>query len=84
MKQVFFTLPVGGGLKIYGYGVMLAVAFFASAGLASWRSRREKLDPLLLEDLAFWMILGGLIGARAIFVWEYWRVKPWTFWSIFC
>lgn len=83
MKQVFFTLPVGGGLKIYGYGVMLAIAFFAAGGLASWRARREKLDPLLLEDLAFWMILGGLIGARAIFVWEYWRAKPWSFWSIF-
>ena len=36
MRQVLFTIPIFGGIKIFGYGVMLVFAFFGSTGLAAW------------------------------------------------
>ena len=42
--QILFTLPVV-GLPIFGYGLMLFLAFLGSMNLAAWRARREKLDP---------------------------------------
>lgn len=77
MRQVLFTIPVFGGIKVFGYGAMLFVAFLASTNLAAWRARREKLDPELLYDLALWVFIGGLVGARVFYVVQYWgdRVK---------
>jgi phosphatidylglycerol:prolipoprotein diacylglycerol transferase len=76
MRQILFRIP-GLGLPIFGYGLMLFLAFLGSMNLAAWRARREKLDPEVVYDLALWVFLGGLIGARAFYVWQYWgdRVK---------
>ena len=71
MRQVLFTIPIFGGIKIFGYGVMLVFAFFGSTGLAAWRARREKLDPELFYDMAVWVYLGGLVGARLFYVIQY-------------
>jgi phosphatidylglycerol:prolipoprotein diacylglycerol transferase len=67
MRPVLFEVP-GLGLKVFGFGTMVVAAFFAAVGLAAWRARREKLDPELVYDLSAWMVLGGLIGARAFYV----------------
>lgn len=72
MRQVLFTIPIFGGIKIFGYGMMLFLAFLASTNLAAWRAKREKLDPELLYDLALWVFIGGLIGARLFYVIQYW------------
>ena len=71
MRQVLFRIP-GLGLPIYGFGLMVVGAFYAGLMLAVWRSRREKLDPETLYDLAIWILVGGLIGARLFYVVEYW------------
>src|SRR5262249_16321097 len=42
--------------------------------LVAWRAKREKLDPELLYDLSLWIFVGGLLGARLLYVWEYWGV----------
>ena len=75
MCQVLFTIPVLGGIKVFGYGFMLFLAFLASMNLAAWRARREKLDPELIYDLSLGVFLGGLIGARLFYVIQYWGVK---------
>ena len=36
-----------------------------------WRAKREKLDPGSVYGLAWWLFLGGAIGARILFVIEY-------------
>jgi phosphatidylglycerol:prolipoprotein diacylglycerol transferase len=71
MRQVLFEIP-GLHLRIFGFGVMLCLAFFAAVSLAAWRAKKSKLDPEILYDLALWILLGGLFGARAFYVWEYW------------
>ncbi len=65
------------GLPVRSYGVMMLVAVVAGTGLAAWRARRAGLDPELIVSLAFWMIVPGIIGARAFYVIEYWPDQYW-------
>jgi phosphatidylglycerol:prolipoprotein diacylglycerol transferase len=48
------------------------VAFYAALIVAVRRSRREGLNPDVVYDLAVWMLVGGLVGARLFYVAEYW------------
>ena len=83
MRQVLFTIPIFGGIKVFGYGMMLFLAFLGSTNLAAWRARREKLDPELIYDLALWVFLGGLVGARLFYVIQYWGDRVRTLGDIF-
>ena len=82
MRQILFEVP-GLGLKIFGYGLMLFFAFLGSMHLAARRARREGLDPEVIYDLALWVFVGGLVGARAFYVFQYWGTKVHGFWDIF-
>jgi phosphatidylglycerol:prolipoprotein diacylglycerol transferase len=72
MRQVLFTIPLFGGLKVFGYGAMLVLAFIGSTWVAGWRARREKLDPEVILDMAFWIFLFGMVGARLFYCFQYW------------
>lgn len=82
MRQILFEVP-GLHLKIFGYGLMLFFAFLGSMHLAARRARREGLDPEVVYDLALWVFVGGLVGARAFYVIQYWGTKVHGFWDIF-
>ena len=82
MRQVLFEVPFL-GVKIFGYGLMLFFAFLGSMHLAARRARREGLDPETIYDLALWVFLGGIIGARGFYVLEYWGTRITSFWEIF-
>jgi len=60
------------GLPIHAWGVMLLVAMTSAIGVAAWRGRRLGIDPELIFTLAFWVVVPGIIGARAFYVIEYW------------
>jgi phosphatidylglycerol---prolipoprotein diacylglyceryl transferase len=83
MRQILLTIPIMGGVKIFGYGFMLFLAFLGSMNLAAWRARREKLDPEQIYDLALYVFLGGLLGARLFYVIQYWGVRVHGFLDIF-
>jgi phosphatidylglycerol:prolipoprotein diacylglycerol transferase len=72
MRQVLFTIPVFGGLKLFGYGAMMVLALLGSTWMATWRARREKLDPEIILDMAFWLFLVGIVGARLFYCFQYW------------
>ena len=38
MRQVLFTIPIFGGVKVFGYGAMLVLAFIGSTWIATWRA----------------------------------------------
>ena len=82
MRQVLFEIP-GVGVKVFGYGLMLFFAFLGSMNIAAWRARREKIDPEIVYDMALYVFLGGLIGARGFYVLQYWGVRVHSFWEIF-
>lgn len=66
-------LAENGGLPIRGYGVMLLMGLMSGVGLAMYRARRMGLNPDMIQALAFWMVIGGIVGARAFYVIEYWH-----------
>jgi phosphatidylglycerol:prolipoprotein diacylglycerol transferase len=74
MRQVLLVIP-GTGIKLFGYGLMLCLAFLGSILLAARRARREGLDPETVYDFAFWVFLGGLVGARLFYVIQYWGTQ---------
>ena len=65
------------GLPIRGYGMMMLLAVLSGMGLAVYRARRVGVDPEMIFALAFWMILPGILGARAVYVCEYWFRDFW-------
>ncbi|HWE39036.1 MAG TPA: prolipoprotein diacylglyceryl transferase [Isosphaeraceae bacterium] len=78
MYQTLLRIPTPWGtLSVPGFGLMFLLAFYAAMHLAAWRARREKLDPDTVFDLAIVMLFGGIVGARTLYVWQYWgdRVK---------
>ncbi|RUL89174.1 prolipoprotein diacylglyceryl transferase [Tautonia sociabilis] len=81
MLQVLYEIP-GTAIRIHGFGLMLFLAFLAAMNLAAWLARRSKVDPNDVFDLAIWLIVGGLIGARGFYVLQH-REAIDSFWDAF-
>jgi phosphatidylglycerol---prolipoprotein diacylglyceryl transferase len=82
MHQVLFTIPIFGGVRVFGFGTMLVLAFVSSTWLAWWRARREHLDPEVIWDMTFWIFLSGLVGARLFYCIEYWGKDINSLWDV--
>jgi len=71
-----------GPLTIHWYGVLVALAFLIGLWLAARRGARDGLAPERIMDLGPWLIIGTIVGARALHVISYWNEefagKPWT------
>ena len=70
MQQVLFRIPfpwLQDGIPIYGYGMMLFLAFVACTWLASRLARREGIAPEHVQDLAIYLFVGGVVGSRVWF-----------------
>ncbi len=53
---------------LHTYGVLLASGFFIALILARREARRAGIDPTLVMDLAFYLLLAALIGSRLFYV----------------
>ena len=71
MHPVLFRIPEL-SLTVYAFGLFVVVGFYIGAVLAAQRSRLARLEPWRIYDLAVWLVLGGLVGARLFYVGEYW------------
>jgi phosphatidylglycerol:prolipoprotein diacylglycerol transferase len=60
------------GFQIYWYGVLAAVAFVLGFGTAARRAPRAGISGDEIFNLAPWIIVGTVIGARALYVVSYW------------
>ena len=56
------------GRPIYWYGIMMALAFLAAILHWSWLGRRCGRAAHFGYDLAFWLMLAGILGARINYV----------------
>ena len=77
---IAFVLPLlcePRGLPIRGYGAMMLLAVLSGMGLAAYRARRVGIDPEMIFALTFWLIVPGIVGARAVYVAEYWSEQYW-------
>jgi len=76
MLPVLFEI---GRLPIRSYGLAMAVAFLAGIWLARRRARGSGINPDIIIDLAFFVILASIAGARAAYVgvhWGHFRLDP--------
>src|SRR5262245_17001101 len=82
MQQVLFTIPftffglAPDGVPIYGFGAMLFLAFVTSMWLVGYLAQREGISKEKVLDLALWVFLFGIIGARVVFIIHFNR--PWS------
>jgi phosphatidylglycerol---prolipoprotein diacylglyceryl transferase len=65
MHPILLTI---GPIRIYSYGVMLAIAFLVSLSLASKRSALFKITKENLNTLFLILLLSGIAGARVVYV----------------
>lgn len=75
MRQVLFNVPLNWlGLPdfpVYGYGVMLCLAFIFCTMLARRLGWREGIQANHLETLAIFVFVFGILGARLLFMVRY-------------
>ena len=93
MHPKLFTVPVfglfGGSigpLTLHTYGFLLAIAFLAGLFVVSSQARKAGLDATRLTDMAVWLLIAGLIGAKLLLVavdWRFYLRNPRELWSIF-
>ena len=68
-KIAFYVGP----LPVYWYGALIAVGFLAGLWTASRRGLLDNLAPEKIMDTGPWIIVGAIIGARALHVMSYWN-----------
>src|SRR5438552_13768516 len=90
MQQVLFRIPIKipnlipDGIPIYGFGTMLFLAFVLCTWLAGRRAAKQGVRKEIIQDLAFWVLIGGIVGARLCsVVLEAARVGRFDFWELF-
>jgi phosphatidylglycerol:prolipoprotein diacylglycerol transferase len=62
-----------GPLAVHWYGVMMALAFLTGLWTASRRGLLEGIAPETVLDLGPWLIIGGIVGGRTLYVITFWH-----------
>lgn len=57
-----------GPLTIHWYGVIIGVGILLCYGYVLLELKRRRMDPKPVDDMAFWLILSGVLGARLYYV----------------
>jgi len=57
-----------GPFTIYSYGFFLAIGFLLAIVYATREAKRVGVDPQKVSDMAFYLIVSALIGARLLFI----------------
>jgi phosphatidylglycerol:prolipoprotein diacylglycerol transferase len=93
MYPRLFTLPAFellgktiGPLTLHSYGFLLAVAFLAGLFVVSSQAKKAGMDATRLTDMAVWLLIAGLVGAKALLValdWRFYFRNTRELWSIF-
>jgi phosphatidylglycerol:prolipoprotein diacylglycerol transferase len=65
------------GLPVHGYGVMMLLAVLSGTALAVWRARAIGVGSEAVFSLVFWMMVPGIVGARAFYVIQFWSREFW-------
>lgn len=65
---MFPTICTIGPITIYSYGLMLAIAVMACAFFLRKDAKRVGVNPDTIVDFVFWVVFGGIAGARVFFI----------------
>lgn len=68
-----------GPLTLHTYGVLLAIAFVTGLWVASRQAKAAGLEPARVTDMAVYVLIAGLVGAKILLViveWNYYARNP--------
>ncbi len=68
-----------GPFTLHTYGVLLAIAFLTALWVASRQAKKAGLDSTRVTDMAVWVLIAGLLGAKLLLVlvdWRYFSASP--------
>lgn len=65
MKNELFSI---GPFTVYGYGLMIAVGVIAAYLVGEYRAKKHGLDSDKILSLVLWAVVGGLLGAKVLYV----------------
>src|SRR3990167_5809558 len=71
MRRTLLEIPIpflDVSIPIYSYGLMMMIGFLFAVLVARRKANYEGIDPYLVTDLAIYSLLGGIVGARLLFV----------------
>jgi len=71
MFPVLFHIP-GINYDLPGYGVAMMIGFLLSIMWAARRALRSGANPDVILDCGFIALIGGVVGARSMYVAHYW------------
>jgi phosphatidylglycerol:prolipoprotein diacylglycerol transferase len=75
-----------GPFTLHTYGVLLAIAFLAGLFVASRQAKKAGLDSARITDMAVWVLIAGLLGAKLLLVvvdWRYFTSNPGELFMLF-
>lgn len=76
----------GGPTTLHTYGFLLAVAFLSGLFVVSSQAKKAGMDATRITDMAVWLLIAGLVGAKVLLVvvdWRFYNRNPRELWSIF-
>lgn len=59
-------------LEVHWYGILVATGFLTGLWTARRRAARQGISEDTVVDLSFWILVGALVGARALYIVTYW------------
>jgi phosphatidylglycerol:prolipoprotein diacylglycerol transferase len=62
-----------GPISVRWYGFLIAMAVLLGVTLSQYLARRRSIDPDLVGDLAIWLVIGAIFGARLYYVLFQWK-----------
>ena len=68
-----------GPLTLHTYGVLLALAFLAGLWAAGWQARKAGLNAAAIADMAVYVLIAGLVGAKLLLLvveWGHYSRNP--------
>lgn len=69
------------GLPIRGYGVMVLSGLLAGIGITIVRGDQLGIVSDVIIGLGFWMMIGGIVGARLFYVVQKWNESQYSDWQ---
>ena len=64
------VLYAGAGyhFRLHTYGVLVALGFVVAIFVAVRQARREFIDPNVVLDLSFWILVAAMVGSRVLYI----------------
>ncbi len=57
-----------GPIKLYAYGLLMALGFFFAINWSAQRATRYKVSREFISNVGIWIIVGGIVGGRVAFL----------------